>query len=188
MDTIRRVLKATQQTDKSRMLVRVEAVEKMLQDYDELKAMMTAFRHAANSLALEAGITKDHVSHEVAEASVCQKDGYYLDLIRGAEQRMGLERISFEHQTTLLNSCEKALVERDKKIESMDLKMKDGFRHEERLGDRVQELKLQRFARFDDQECWVYTGEDDDLESLTCPVVIDPKTLIKLIQEALSNG
>jgi flagellar capping protein FliD len=96
MDTIRRVLKATQQTDKPRMLVRVETVEKMLADYDEIKAMITAFRHAANSLALEAGITKDHVSHEVAEASVCQKDGYYLDLIRGAEHR--LERLSVKYE------------------------------------------------------------------------------------------
>jgi hypothetical protein len=88
----------------------------MLADYDELRAMMVAFRHAANSIGKAAEITKDHVSHDVAEASICQQDGYYLDLIRGAEQRMGLKRISFEHQRALLNSCEKALVERDAKL------------------------------------------------------------------------
>jgi hypothetical protein len=103
------------------MLVRVETVEKMLQDYDDRGAMLTAFRHAANSLALEAGITKDHVSHDEAAASVCG-DAYYLDLIRGAEQRMGLERISFKHQTTLLNSCEKALADRDAQKQQLSVK------------------------------------------------------------------
>jgi hypothetical protein len=95
MDTIRRVLEATKQTDNPRMLVRVETVEKMLKDYDELVAMMTAFRHAANSIGVEAGITKDHINHGKATASVCG-DNYYLDLIRGAEQ--SLERISVKYE------------------------------------------------------------------------------------------
>lgn len=90
MDTIRQVLRATKQTDKPRMLVRVETVEKMLADYDEAMAMLTAFRHASNSIGKAAKITKDHVAHDVAEASVCG-DAYYLELIRGAEQRLEMQ-------------------------------------------------------------------------------------------------
>jgi hypothetical protein len=97
-------------------------LKKIIDAPDDQAAMLTAFRHAANSIGVEAGITKDHVSHKVAVASVCEKDGYYLDLIRGAEQRMGLERISFEHQTTLLNSCEKALADRDVRIDRLSVK------------------------------------------------------------------
>jgi hypothetical protein len=95
MDTIRRVLKSAKQTDNPRMLVRVETVEKMLKDYDELRAMMTAFRHAANSIGVEAGITKDHVGHgEIAE-SVCG-DVYYLELISEAEERF--KRLSVKYE------------------------------------------------------------------------------------------
>jgi hypothetical protein len=86
MDTIRRVLKATQQTDKPRMLVRVETVEKMLKEYDELRAMMVAFRHAANSIGVEAGITKSHIDHDEAAQSVCG-DHLYIEMISEAEER-----------------------------------------------------------------------------------------------------
>jgi hypothetical protein len=82
---------------------------------DDQAGMLTAFKHAANSIGEATGVTTVHVDHEEAAQSVCG-DAYYLDLIRGAEQRMGLERISFEHQTTLLNSCEKALSDRDAKL------------------------------------------------------------------------
>ena len=101
------------------MRIRTVTVEQMIKDYDDRGAMLVAFRHAANRIGVEAGITKDHVSHDEAAASVCG-DNYYLDLIRGAEQRMGLERISFEHQQTLLSSCEKALADRDEKMTELE--------------------------------------------------------------------
>jgi hypothetical protein len=95
MNTIRRVLKSTKQTDNPRMLVRVETVEKMLKDYDDRGAMLTAFRHAANSIGVEAGITKDHVGHgEIAE-SVCG-DVYYLELISEAEERFKQLSVKYE--------------------------------------------------------------------------------------------
>jgi hypothetical protein len=95
MDTIRRVLKSTKQTDNPRMLVRVETVEKMLKDYDERGAMITAFRHAANSLAIEAGITQSHVDHDEAAQSVCG-DHLYIEMISEAEERF--KRLSVKYE------------------------------------------------------------------------------------------
>jgi hypothetical protein len=67
----------------------------MLKDYDDRGAMLTAFRHAANSIGVEAGITKDHVGHgEIAE-SVCG-DVFYLELISEAEERF--KRLSVKYE------------------------------------------------------------------------------------------
>jgi hypothetical protein len=104
MDTIRRILKSTKQTDNPRMLVRVEAVEKMLKDYGELVAMMVAFRHAANSIGKAADITKDHIAHDEAEASVCG-DAYYLALIRGAEELIKLQSIQQKRLLAMANEA-----------------------------------------------------------------------------------
>jgi len=42
--------------------------------------------------------------------------------------------------------------------------------------------KHNRFARFGNEECWIYQGDGEDhLESLVCPVVISPKDLLELI-------
>jgi hypothetical protein len=92
MDTIRRVLKSTKQTDNPRMLVRVEAVEKMLKDYDELRAMMVAFRHAANSIGKSTGVITSHVDHEEAAQSVCG-DHLYIEMISEAEERFKLQAV-----------------------------------------------------------------------------------------------
>jgi hypothetical protein len=67
----------------------------MENNHDDQAAMLTAFRHAANSIGVEAGITKDHVGHGEIAASVCG-DAYYLDLIRGAEHR--LEQLSVKYE------------------------------------------------------------------------------------------
>jgi hypothetical protein len=89
------------------------------------KHMIAAFRHAANSIAVTSGVIKSHISQDEAEQSVAG-DQYFLELISEAELRIGMQEISFECQTTLLNSCEKALAERDAQIE------------------RLKELKLER--------------------------------------------
>lgn len=48
------------------------------------------------------------------------------------------------------------------------------------LKDQVADLNRQKFARFNNEDCWIYQGEDDHLESLVCPVVISAKELIRL--------
>ncbi len=53
-----------------------------------------------------------------------------------------------------------------------------------RLEAENQKLKDDRFARFANEECWIYQGnEEDHLESLVCPVVIWPHVLIALKAE-----
>jgi hypothetical protein len=49
--------------------------------------MLTAFRHAANSIGIEAGVIAHHIHQSETEASVCG-DHYYLELIREAELRL----------------------------------------------------------------------------------------------------
>jgi hypothetical protein len=82
------------------------------------KHMIAAFRHAANSLAVTSGVIKSHISQDEAAQSVAG-DQYFLELISEAELRIGMQQISFECQTTLLNSCEKALADRDAQIERL---------------------------------------------------------------------
>ena len=49
---------------------------------------------------------------------------------------------------------------------------------------QIQELKAQKFASFHNDECWIYQGDGEDrLESLVCPVVIAPATLLELINQ-----
>ncbi len=52
----------------------------------------------------------------------------------------------------------------------------------ERLSVENAKLRATRFARFNNEECWIYTGEGDDhLESLVCPVVIGAAKLLDII-------
>jgi hypothetical protein len=41
--------------------------------------------------------------------------------VKSLQFKLGQTEISLDHKTTLLDSCEKALAERDKKLEAMDL-------------------------------------------------------------------
>lgn len=48
----------------------------------------------------------------------------------------------------------------------------------------LDELRAKKFARFKNEECWIYQGDGQDhLESLVCPVVIDAKILLKLLKK-----
>jgi hypothetical protein len=50
-----------------------------------------------------------------------------------------------------------------------------------KMAMEIEELKAIKFARFANEECWIYQGDGEDhLESLTCPVVISAKKLIEL--------
>jgi hypothetical protein len=62
---------------------------------DDQAGMLTAFRHAANSLAIEAGVIVSHVPHPDAQASVTG-DHYFLELISGAELRFRKLSVRFE--------------------------------------------------------------------------------------------
>lgn len=45
------------------------------------------------------------------------------------------------------------------------------------------ELRLLKFARFNNEDCWLYQGDDNDhLESLVCPVVISAPKLIEILE------
>lgn len=51
-----------------------------------------------------------------------------------------------------------------------------------RLAVENAQLRALRFARFNNEECWIYQGDGEDhLESLVCPVVIAASTLLGII-------
>lgn len=46
------------------------------------------------------------------------------------------------------------------------------------------DLRLTRFKRFNDEECWLYQGDGEDhLESLVCPVVINAAQLKEILDQ-----
>ena len=54
----------------------------------------------------------------------------------------------------------------------------------EYLSNTVADLKNTKFMKFNEDECWIYMEDDENnLDSLVCPVVIDPKVLMRLIGE-----
>lgn len=55
--------------------------------------------------------------------------------------------------------------------------------------EEIYELKQKKYARFANEECWIYQGNNSDhLESLVCPVVISAEKLIELITSQPGNG
>lgn len=43
-------------------------------------------------------------------------------------------------------------------------------------------LRLKKFAHFNNEDCWIYQEDGgNNLESLVCPVIIKPETLLKLL-------
>lgn len=54
---------------------------------------------------------------------------------------------------------------------------------------RNQALQAKTFARFNNEDCWIYLGDDtDDLDSLVCPVVISAKRLSDILAEHEAQG
>lgn len=67
-------------------------------------------------------------------------------------------------------------------IEKLQRILKTQSRVLENTYDEMMDLKVTKFKRFNEDECWIYQGDgEDNLESLVCPVVICPKKLIELI-------
>lgn len=58
----------------------------------------------------------------------------------------------------------------------------DDIRHKD---NEIAELRARKFARFNNEDCWLYQGDGEDhLESLTCPVVISAADLQQLLQDS----
>jgi hypothetical protein len=67
----------------------------MENNHDDQAAMLAAFRHAANSIGVEAGITQSHVDHDEAAQSVCG-DHLYIEMVSEAEERF--KRLSVKYE------------------------------------------------------------------------------------------
>ncbi|MET4160532.1 hypothetical protein ABIE61_000346 [Marinobacterium sp. MBR-111] len=54
----------------------------------------------------------------------------------------------------------------------------------EREDQHNRQLRIERFRQFGNEDCWIYGGDDhDNLETLVCPVVMQPQQLIEILQE-----
>jgi hypothetical protein len=59
---------------------------KIINDPDDQAGMLTAFKHAANSIGKATGVVRKHVDHNEAAQSVCG-DHLYIEMISEAEER-----------------------------------------------------------------------------------------------------
>lgn len=85
------------------------------------------------------------------------------------------------------NTC-KVKDYKDKQIERLEIINKDLIKDLARTEGVVDDLRNKRFVRFGNEDCWIYDKDDDnDLESLVCPVVIDKDVLIELLSEGRVN-
>lgn len=68
------------------------------------------------------------------------------------------------------------------KADNLKEKIKDIGYSYRRIEQERDELRILKFKKFNDEECWLYQGDGNDyLESLVCPVVISPEKLIYII-------
>jgi hypothetical protein len=85
---------------------------------------------------------------------------------------------AFEHDEKLLNLM-KLLVRNNTKFE---LSNKDIIEENKRLAAENTQLRVDRFKRFNGDECWIYDEHGENhLESLVCPVVIKADVLRNII-------
>lgn len=76
-----------------------------------------------------------------------------------------------------------------KEVERLQRRLDESIRREVQLEARVAELQRKTFARFHEDECWVWAGDgSDNLETLVCPVVIAPADLLALIGTGQQAG
>lgn len=71
--------------------------------------------------------------------------------------------------------------DKDKEIEQLRFKNELLVDEIRTLHAEIVDLKIEKFRRFNEEECWIYQEDGDNyLESLVCPVVISAKKLIEL--------
>ena len=83
-------------------------------------------------------------------------------------------------------------------IEVLKQRLKDSFRREKLLQDRITELQRTTFARFNEEEYWIFQDDGEDYpESLVCPVVIsadklreflDNREILEELKKCLENN
>jgi hypothetical protein len=92
--------------DQDVIAVRRESLVQAVRQLGEQQAMMTAFRHAANSIGLATGVVAQHVDHDEAAKSVTG-DHYFLEQIAESELRYKrLEAVA----ATVVTECEWAVI------------------------------------------------------------------------------
>tara|TARA_R110000822_G_scaffold58228_5_gene145758 strand:+ start:1798 stop:2286 length:489 start_codon:yes stop_codon:yes gene_type:complete len=65
--------------------------------------------------------------------------------------------------------------------ENLKEKIKDIGYSYRKVEEERDELRILKFKRFNEEECWLYRGDGEDyLDSLVCPVVISPERLITI--------
>lgn len=85
--------------------------------------------------------------------------------------------VKFEDYDTLRQQLAASAQE----VERLTGALTEANRIVERQQAEILELKAKKFARFNNDECWIYQGDGDDhLESLVCPVVIAPHVLLDM--------
>lgn len=53
------------------------------------------------------------------------------------------------------------------------------------LKQQIEDLKNKKFARFANEECWIFQKDGDNgLDTLLCPVAISAKDLLEICQKA----
>lgn len=78
---------------------------------------------------------------------------------------------------------QKRVAELERDIDRMLEANGDLVKELEQSKRQVHDLLNKKFAHFANEECWIYQGENDQLESLTCPVVISAAKLLELERE-----
>lgn len=95
MDQLKQILAEAKAANALRVPIFMETLAEGIREHDDARGMLTAFRHAANSIAIEAGVIGSHVPHDQAAKSVLQ-DVYFLQLIAEAELRFRTLSVRYE--------------------------------------------------------------------------------------------
>jgi len=83
--------------------------------------------------------------------------------------------------TANANDFDSIVTDMLKDLERKTLLLVDSYKEIERQAIEISILKRSKFSRFNNDECWIYDGQDDKLDSLVCPVVISASDLRKII-------
>lgn len=98
----------------------------------------------------------------------------------GNMDKFKLMRMDLESLFTHIEGLEKKI---------SNLEMKNHWLVEEAKidADRIRELRYIKLVEFNNEECWIWQGEEDYLESLVCPVVIRPEQLRAILANPRSE-
>ena len=95
---------------------------------------------------------------------------------------VGQRDIALDRDRASAKIIAELIVERDR-LKSREKFFIDEIKNQQKT---IDDYRITKFARFNNEECWVYDediGDDNHLESLVCPVVIRAKYLQSLIKD-----